>query len=95
MADIPPFSSFYVASYTFTDDAVHRVEMDPRIVLTSMNIHVYDQDIYYGNASKTPGIIRANAVAWFDDVRPFDLQFKNLTPGANATVVLIGSIKKC
>ena len=95
MSEIDPFSNFYVNSYTFTDDDVHRIENNPKLVLSSGNIHVYTNDLAYGNAHSVPGIIRANAVVWFDaPFRPFDLLFKNNTAGSNGQVVIIGPVKE-
>jgi hypothetical protein len=63
------------------------------IILTSVNIHCYTNDVYYGNAGLLSGIIRANAVIWFDaPCRVSDLLFKNLTAGSNATIVITGTL---
>jgi hypothetical protein len=95
MTNPPPFSSFYVKEVTFTDDAAHRIEENPEIVLSSINIHIYDNDAFYGNSLSVSGIIRANAVVWFDSAcRPFDLVFKNYTAGSNITVVVTGPVLK-
>jgi len=92
---IQPFSKFYVVSATFSDDDGHRLENDPRIVLSSANIHCYSNDAYYGNAMDvSDAIIRANAVVWFENLRPFDMLFKNYTPGSNAKIVIVGTIKE-
>ena len=86
-------SSFYVKSLTASDDGVFSVEDEPTIVLTSVNIHCYTNDAYYGNAAGTLGIIRANAVIWFDSpCRISDLLFKNLTAGSNTTIVITGTL---
>lgn len=82
-------------SYTFSDDTVHRIENNPNLVLASGNIHVYTNDLNYGNAYSVPGIIRANAVVWFDaPFRPYDLMFQNTVAGSNGTVTIIGTIKE-
>lgn len=93
--NIDPFSKFYVQTYTFASDDAARIENNPKIVLESANIHVYTNDIYYGNASDSSNaVIRANAVVWFENLRPFDLLFKNYTAGANGKVVIVGTIKE-
>jgi hypothetical protein len=90
---INPSSKFFVSSYTAITDDPFRLSDDPNLVLQSCNIHCYTNDAYYGNSLATPGIIRANAVMWFDSpLRPFDLMFKNLTPGSNTTIVIIGPL---
>ena len=90
-----PFSNFYVTSYTFTDNTVQRIEKNANITLSSVNIHVYNADLKYGNSKELTGLIRANAVVWFDaPVRPYDLLFQNNTAGSNGTVVIIGPIKE-
>lgn len=90
-----PYSSFYVNSYTFTDDTPHRLENNPNLVLASGNIHVYLNDMKYGNARELTGIIRTNAVVWFDaPFRPFDILFQNNVNGANGQVVIIGTVKE-
>jgi hypothetical protein len=93
MSNVPPFSSFYVKTFTATADDAFRIEDNPNIVLKSCNIHCYTNDTYYGNSSAVPGIIRANAVIWFESpIRPFDLLFKNVTAGNNTTVVIVGCL---
>ncbi len=90
-----PLSDFYIRKYTFTDDTTQRIEDNPNIVLSSINVHCYLFPVYYGNSLDVPGIIQANAVIWFDSpTRPFDLLFKNYTPGSNTQVVITGPIQK-
>lgn len=86
-------SSFYSKTITATDDAIFRFEDDSTIVLASINIHCYTNDCDYGNPSAQAGIIRANAVAWFDaPVRLADIVFKNHTAGSNTTIVITGPV---
>ena len=88
-----PLSNFYVNTHTATDDAAFRLEDNPGLVLKSCNIHVYTNPAYYGNMSALPGIVQANSVMWFDaPIRPFDLMFKNYTPGSNTTIVITGPL---
>jgi hypothetical protein len=94
MAQIPPFSTFYVKSYTATADGVFRIEDNLNIVLDSCNIHVYGNDALYGNSMAVPGIVTANSTIWFDSpIRPFDLMFQNRVAGNNTTIVIIGAVK--
>jgi len=88
----------YVKSWTATDDLLFSVE-EPgaegsEVILTSINIHCYNADAYYGNEILQNGIIRANAVVWFDGaIRVSDLHFKNLNAGSNTTIVITGIVK--
>lgn len=94
MPQIPPYSIFYVKSYTATSDEAFRIEENQNIVLDSCNIHVYTNDSMYGNSMAVPGIITANSTVWFDSpIRPADLMFMNRTAGNNTTIVIIGAIK--
>jgi hypothetical protein len=89
-----PLSNFYVKEYTFTDDTTQRLEDNPNIVLSSVNIHCYSNPAGYGNSLLVSGIIQPNAVVWFDSpTRPFDFMFKNYTPGSNTKIVIIGPLK--
>jgi len=86
-------SQFFVNSFTATADDPFRLSDDPNLVLRSCNIHVYTNPAYYGNSAAMPGIVQANAVMWFEaPIRPFDLMFKNYTPGSNTTIVIAGPI---
>lgn len=91
---MPTIGSFYSKTYTATDDVIFRVE-DERIILKSTNIHCYTADAYIGNTYLQPGIIRANAVIWFEgDVDISDIWFRNFAAGANTTIVIEGIISK-
>jgi hypothetical protein len=87
-------SSFYSKVYTATADTPFHVEDDSSIILTSINIHCYSNDCYYGNAACLSGIIRANAIVWFDSpCKPSELLFKNLTAGSNCQIVITGTME--
>lgn len=86
-------SFFYSKSKTADGDTPFIVEEDSAVVLVSGNIHCYTNDAYYGNAGGLDAIIRANAVIWFDDMRPCDLVFQNLVAGSNAKIVIVGTQK--
>jgi len=86
-------SKFFVSTFTATTDDAFRLSDDPNLILKSCNIHCYTADSYYGNSMATPGVIRANAVMWFDaPIRPFDLVFKNLAAGVNTQIVITGPL---
>ncbi|MBE3142873.1 MAG: hypothetical protein IMZ61_02990 [Planctomycetes bacterium] len=88
-------STIYEKAATATADTPFQVEDETANFVTSVNIHCYTNDCYYGNLSFQLGIIRANAVVWFEGlVRVSDLWFKNFTAGSNATVVIAGTLKK-
>lgn len=93
MANITPFSHFYVKSVTAVSDDVFRVEDNQNIILKSVNIHVYANDSLYGNSMLVPGIITANSTVWFDaPIRPSDLMFQNRVAGNNTQIVIIGCL---
>jgi hypothetical protein len=86
----------YTKSFTATSASPFQVETQGDNYLTSVNIHCYTNDCYYGGAPQLlNGIIRANAVVWFDGiVRVSDLWFKNYTGASNCTIVIIGILQK-
>jgi len=86
-----PQLTVYSKAYTATSDLPFQVDVDTRNMVSAVNIHCYNQDCYYGNVGMQEGIIRANAVVWFDGkIKVSDLWFKNLTAGQNTTVVITG-----
>ena len=90
-------SSFYTKSYTATSDLPFSVEDDSTVILTSVNIHCFSNDAKYGNGAIIDGVIRANAVVWFDaPCKVADVMFKNYTAGSNCTITITGTkeIKK-
>jgi hypothetical protein len=89
-------SEFYSNTVTATSDVPFRIEQSPEVVLSSINIHCYTNDAYYGNSKETLAVIKANAVVWFEapqGVKVCDLLFKNYTAGNNCTITVVG-IKK-
>lgn len=84
-------STVYHRTETASDDNPFQVDKETGNVLTAVNIHAYDNPVYYGNAAGQEGIIPADNVAWFDGiVRPSDFWFKNVNAGNNAKVVIVG-----
>jgi hypothetical protein len=87
----PLDGTVYTRTITATADGQFQVDDDLNIFLTAVNIHAYTNDAYYGNRSIQQGIIRANAVVWFDGlIRLSDLWFKNLTAGSNTVITITG-----
>ena len=85
--------SVYVKQVTATADTPFPVEPpgseEGETILSSVNIHCYTNDAYYGNMSFQQGVIRANAVVWFDGtIRVADLWFKNYTASSNCVIVI-------
>lgn len=90
--------SVYCKQVTATADTPFQVEKsgseESQTILTSINIHCYTNDAYYGTLASQQGIIRTNAVVWFDGaIRISDLWFKNLTAGSNTVIVITGVVK--
>lgn len=89
-------NSAYHKSKTATADTAFQVEpfgsLEGETLLKSANFHCYTNDLYYGSQNGQEGIIRANAVVWFDNVRVSDWWFKNVTAGANGKIVVIGTV---
>jgi len=93
MSDYP--YSFYSQSRTAANDSPFRVCEDINLVLSSVNIYAYSNDVDVTNQSLESSILRANAVIWFDGtIKPFDFLFKNHTAGSNAQVVIQGIVKR-
>lgn len=85
-------SSFYSKAKTATADGIFQVDSE-HTWLSSVNIHCYTNDAYYGTMTNPNGIIRANAVVWFDKpIRVSDLWFKNYTGGSNCVITIIGTL---
>lgn len=88
-------STAYHKSKTATADTAFQVESygaeEGGTFLKSANFHCYTNDLYYGSSSGQEGIIRANAVVWFDNVNVADWWFKNVTAGSNGKIVIIGT----
>jgi len=85
-----------------TGDEAGVMISDP-ILLKDVNIHVYGADVYYGDgyhvglavqSSATPntGIIRANAVVWFENLYLNELFFKSYVNATPGYVVITGTV---
>lgn len=85
----------YEKAVTATSDNPFQVETERGTILTSINIHAYTFDLYYGTSAFQLGVIPANSVIWFDGIVDVsDLWFKNYTPGSNGQVVIAGLRKR-
>ena len=73
------------------------------IMFYDVNIHVYGADVYYGTgvnvgnavqSSATPncGIIRANAVVWFEKCYINQMFFKSYVNATTGYVVITGTV---
>jgi len=88
-------NTVYDRTKTATSDDPFQVDTEDRNVLSSVNIHAYDNDVDYGNMAGQHGTIPANQVAWFDGyICPADFWFKNHVPGANGTVSIVGIFRR-
>jgi hypothetical protein len=85
-----------------TGDIAQPVTYD-NILFKDVNIHVYGADVLYGSPDKvtvcpqssaTPncGIIRANAVVWFNNCYIKDLFFKSYVNATPGYVVVTGTV---
>jgi len=61
------------------------------IPVYEVNIHVYDNDIYYGDGATQSAIAQAGSVLYFPKIDLRDLFFKNRTAYLNARVVIVAS----
>jgi len=61
--------------------------------LIDANVHVYDNDIYYGDGVFTKAIAVSNSVITFRRINLDTLYIKNKTAGSNGRVVIVGVIE--
>ena len=93
-----PKQTNYQRSRTATADTAFTVvspgSEEGEVILSSANFHCYTNDLYYGTGAQQEGIIRANAVVWFDGhIKVSDWWFKNVTAGSNGKIVITGVVK--
>jgi len=55
------------------------------------NIHIYDNDVYYGDGSNLTAIAPANSVLTFPKGDLRDIFFKNRTAGNNGRVIVVAT----
>lgn len=82
----------YSKTKTLTDSAVLWEPM--KLVLDDCNIHVITNDAKYGNFAIVDAIIYAGDVAWFRHLNLNQLVVKNSTPGSNAVMTIVGTIRE-
>lgn len=92
---MPITGTIYSKQITATTDLPFQVDDNPKTVLTSINIHCYTNDMYYGNAAFQIGLIRPNSVVWFDGkIRVSDLWFKNFASTFNGVIAITGILEE-
>ena len=64
------------------------------IVLEDVNLHVYDNAIYYGSGSQQLSKANANDVITYRRIRVNTIFFKNYTAGSNGRIEATGVIRK-
>jgi len=92
-----------VVTYPITTSDTGLPSTSERILLKDVNIHVYGADVFYGSgiqvsvatqssATPTCGIIRANAVVWFQDCYVDTMFFKSYVNATPGYVVVTGTV---
>ena len=100
MSNYPPGT---VLTFPVTTGDVGLPATSEILMLRDVNIHVYAADVYYGSgiqtsvaaqSSATPvcGIIRANAVVWFQDCYITSMFFKSYVNATPGYVVVTGTV---
>jgi hypothetical protein len=85
------FPSFYSLEYTLADDGPHKITLND-IYFYEINVHVYDNSIYYGNETTLKAIATAGTVLTFRNGNLKDIMIKNVVAGNNGRVVVTGTI---
>jgi len=86
-----PSFSFYSIEYQLSDDAIHNLTGES-IPFYECNIHVYDNDVYYGSGTTLKAVATANSVLTFRNGDLKDFFFKNKTAGNNGRIVAVASV---
>ena len=92
-----------VVTYELTTGDIGQQCVVEPLYLKSVNIHVYAADVYYGSgikvstaaqssATPTCGIVRANAVVWFDNCYITSMFFKSYVNATPGNVVVTGVV---
>jgi hypothetical protein len=92
-----------VVTFPLTTSDIGQTAVYENLLLKDVNIHVYGGDVYYGSgiqvsnaaqSSVTPitGIIRANAVVWFQDCYVQTIFFKSYVNATPGYVVVTGTV---
>ena len=92
-----------VVTFPLTTADTGQPATSENLLLRDVNIHVYGADIFYGSglqtslavqssATPTCGIIRANAVVWFQDCYITSMFFKSYVNATPGYVVVTGTV---
>jgi hypothetical protein len=92
-----------VVTFALTTGDIGQAAVFENLLLRDVNIHVYAADVYYGSgimistatqssATPTAGIIRANAVVWFQDCYIQTMFFKSFVASTPGYVVIVGTV---
>jgi len=79
-------SYFLQIEYTATDDLKFRLVQND-LWIREANIHIYDNDAYYGDTNNQSGVIASGNGLTFQDFNLADIFFKNFGAGSNTRVV--------
>lgn len=63
------------------------------LLLNDVNIHVYDNDIYYGSGTEQKAIAVVDSVLSFRFLQLNKFFVKNKTSGSNGRVVVVGTLE--
>jgi len=92
-----------VVTFALTTGDTGQAAVYENLLLKDVNIHVYGGDVFYGSgiqvsnaaqSSATPiaGIIRVNAVVWFQDCYIQTMFFKSYVNATPGYVVVTGTV---
>ena len=92
-----------IVTFALTTSDISQATVYENLLLKDVNIHVYGGDVYYGSgimvststqssATPTTGIIRANAVVWFQDCYIQTMFFKSYVNATPGYVVVTGTV---
>lgn len=86
-----PSFSFYSIEYQLADDAAHNLTAES-VPFYECNIHIYDNDVYYGSGAVNKAVASANSVLTFRNGDLKDFFFKNKVAGNNGRIVVVASV---
>ena len=83
--------SFYSYQLQLADDDPHNLTPES-LPFYEANIHIYDNDVYYGNGTNITAIASANSVLTFRNADLKDIFFKNKVAGNNGKIVVVATV---
>jgi len=83
-------TSFFSFNKTIGDTAQPLIQH--HVPFFEVNIHVYDNDVYYGDGTTMSAIAQAGSVLYFNRGSLRDLYFKNRTAGNDGVVVVSATV---